>query len=861
MIRKLSLLVRLSVLSLLVTSLALTYTTSYAVAPTITDIADQTIDEDTDTGPLGFTVGDVETPVDELDVSGTSSNTALVPDANIVFGGSGASRTVTVTPLADQFGSATISLTVTDGNSETATDTFLLTVNAVNDAPTISDIPDQSTPEDTRIGPIGFTVGDVETPAASLTVSGTSSNQTLVPNANITFGGSGASRTVTVAPANNQSGITTITVNVSDGTDTSSDTFLLTVNAVNDAPTISDIPDQITSEDTSIGPIGFTVGDVETPAASLTVSGTSSNQTLVPNANITFGGSGASRTVTVAPAADQFGSTVITVTVSDGTDTANDIFGLTVNAVNDVPIADSKTAVVSEDNPTGILLTGSDAETCDLTFSILTGPTQGTLGAISNLACVSGAPNTDSATVTYTPNLNATGSESFTYGVNDGSVDSLAATVSITITASNDLPIADDKAISTSEDTPAGITLTGSDVESCELTFSIVSPPAKGSVGTPSNLGCATGTPNTDSANVTYTPDPNANGPDSFTYKVNDSTADSLTATVSLTINPINDPPTFVIGPNQIVEEDSGGKTVPNWATSISAGPPDEEISQTLTSFQLTNNNSGLFSVQPSLSLAGTLTFTPAANANGVANVTIVLQDSSSSTPPNDNTSDPQTFTITINPANDPPTALADPYDVEYNTLLDVDPQDGVLQNDQDVDGDSLTAELVKAPSNGLLNLKSDGSFTYLPDPDFTGVDTFTYHAFDGEAISNQAEVEITVYDATTPTVDWISPLPDGKVYEVYNQIVTLKVEAIDDLAVGYVEFYWWDAAKEKNVMIGKVYSAPYQIKLDTSELNIEWNQTFAVAYDTSGNKSGRKFIWIFKLDDIWRLILPVISR
>ena len=93
---------------------------------------------------------------------------------------------------------------------------------------------------------------------------------------------------------------------------------MLTVNAVNDAPTITTIANQTTTVGTAVGPLAFTVGDVETAAGSLTVSGSSSNPTLVPNGNIVFGGSGANRTVTVTPAANQTGTATITVTVSDG---------------------------------------------------------------------------------------------------------------------------------------------------------------------------------------------------------------------------------------------------------------------------------------------------------------------------------------------------------------------------------------------------------------------------------------------------------------------------------------------------------------------------------------------------------------
>jgi hypothetical protein len=209
-------------------------------------------------------------------------------------------------------------------------DTFLLTVTSVNDAPTISNITDRTTNEDTGTGAIAFTIGDVETAAGSLTVTRASSNTTLVPTANIVLGGSGANRTVTVTPAVNQSGTATITVSVSDGSASTSATFLLTVNPVNDAPTISNITDQSIGVNSLTNSLPFTIGDIDTAAAALTVSGTSSNQALVPDGSIFFSGSGASRTVTVVPETNRFGTVTISVSVSDGLLTGTDTFVVTV---------------------------------------------------------------------------------------------------------------------------------------------------------------------------------------------------------------------------------------------------------------------------------------------------------------------------------------------------------------------------------------------------------------------------------------------------------------------------------------------------------------------------------------------------
>ena len=198
--------------------------------PTISAIGAQVTNEDTATSAIAFTVGDAETAAGSLTVSGSSSNTVLVPNGNMVFGGSGANRTVTVTPAANQNGTAQITVTVSDGQVSTAT-AFTVTVNAVNDAPTITAIANQTTTVGTVVGPLAFTVGDVETAAGSLTVSGSSSNTVLVPDGSIVLGGSGANRTVTLTPAGTQTGTTQITVTVSDGQVSTATSFTLTLNA------------------------------------------------------------------------------------------------------------------------------------------------------------------------------------------------------------------------------------------------------------------------------------------------------------------------------------------------------------------------------------------------------------------------------------------------------------------------------------------------------------------------------------------------------------------------------------------------------------------------------------------------------
>ena len=200
----------------------------------------------------------------------------------------------------------------------------------VNSPPTISPLAPQSTPESTVLGPLAFTVGDVETDPALLTVTAASSNPTLLPAGNIVLAGTGAARTVTVTPATALSGQATVTLTVSDGTTSSSSSFLLTVGSANTPPTLSGIGPQTSPLNTVIGPLSLTVGDLETPVENLTLAAASSNPALLPAANIVFGGSGASRTVTLTPLADQSGVGTVTLTVGDGQTTTSASFPVTV---------------------------------------------------------------------------------------------------------------------------------------------------------------------------------------------------------------------------------------------------------------------------------------------------------------------------------------------------------------------------------------------------------------------------------------------------------------------------------------------------------------------------------------------------
>jgi hypothetical protein len=222
-----------------------------------------------------------------------------------------------------------------------------------NTPPYISSIANQTIRVTQSIGPLSFTVLDAEDPATNLTVHATSSNPSVVSPANVLLDGTTSSRSVSVT-AGTQAGASAITIWVIDtGAKSNSTTFSVTVLPANIAPMISTVPPTNCLVDFGTPPIPFTIGDPETPAADLTVSGASANPTLLPNGNITFGGSDSNRTVTLTPAPGQIGVAPITLTVSDGTNVANSSFALMVTPSSSLIFLDSFSY------PNGSLLTNS----------------------------------------------------------------------------------------------------------------------------------------------------------------------------------------------------------------------------------------------------------------------------------------------------------------------------------------------------------------------------------------------------------------------------------------------------------------------------------------------------------------------
>jgi hypothetical protein len=206
---------------------------------------------------------------------------------------------------------------------------------------------------------------------------------------------------------------------------------------------------------------------------------------------------------------------------------------------------------------------------------------------------------------------------------------------------------------------------------------------------------------------------------------------------------------------------------------------------------------------------------------------------------------------VIISPVNDMPLPADDAYILSLETAVNgkelVIPNPGVLANDVDFDpGDVLVAQIVSQPGQGTVSLADDGGFVYTPPASFNGETTFTYQANDG--VSGMPAVVTITVDMIRPQVTWLSPVPDGGVYDVFSSRVTLQVNVSDNLQIDRVRFIWWDRVKSQWTELGIIHGPPYQLILDTSALYLEWNELRAVVYDAAGNSTISNRILLFRM-------------
>ena len=633
-------------------------------------------------------------------------------------------------PDADFAGQGGFSYSVIDGNGGEATGRVTVDVTGVNDAPRISGVPAsivvaEDDPIDFQLPPAAVRDSDGDT----LNVVMQLADGSPLPDW-LQFDGS----RLTGQPPTNFVGTLTLLLRADDGTATSTAPIALEILPINDAPVADgNVPDQVIRGGESFAFSISTAAFIDPDGDPLNFAMVLADGSALPDWIVSDG-----LNVSGMAPVDFEGPLSLVLIADDGRQSGFATFDL-VSLANAPPVVTNPvgTLVSPEDQPFSLSLPADMFDDPDSDTLLIT-------AALSDGSPLPAWLGFDGVSFTGMPPQNFNGSLVISVMASDGEL-SVSEAVTFTIEPVNDDPLAAGDAYSVDEDssltvTAMGVLINDSDVDGDTLTAFLVSDVSNGTL-----------TLNMD-GNFTYTPDSNFNGSDSFVYAAYDGSANSNAMTVNLTVSPVNDNPDAV--------DDSGFSTdyqTPLDIVTSTLLANDSDIdgnSLVVTSVQGATNGVVVLN-------GATVTFTPTNGYDGPASFTYTINDGNGG-------EGTATVTLAVNATqggNSGPVGVPDFYGVNEDEELAV-AAGGVLINDIDEEGNSLTAVLVNGPSNGALNFNSDGSFTYMPYADFNGSDLFSYRANDGALDGNITNVSITV----NPTNDSPDAANDGAYNVGYNQ-------------------------------------------------------------------------------------------
>jgi cysteine-rich repeat protein len=500
---------------------------------------------------------------------------------------------------------------------------------------------------------------------------------------------------VSYKPNLNYNGTDSLIYQVADGhSHTATATLRITVRPVNDRPSANH--DFLTVAQGQTGSIDVTANDTDPDGDPLTVT------SITRPANGTASLSG--RIVSYTSAATFTGQDSLQYTISDGhggTSTASLFVTVTAPTQDHPPIAVDDDLVTAEDTEGDVFVLGNDSDPDGdaLTVTAFSQPAHGSVAISAGFA-------------SYVPDADYNGLDSFTYTIADPSGATASATVHITVSPVDDAPVASDDATSLEEDTSATVDVVANDrdLDGDPLVVISVTQPTSGTVAIAS------------SREVTYTPNPNFAGSDSFTYTIADPSGETSTATVTVSVSPVNDPPVAVDDSATLLEDASVAIDV-----LANDSDPDRDPLMVASVTQPLNGSAAL--------LDGNLVlYTPAPNFHGTDTFSYTIVDPSGATAT-------AVVTLEVVSVNDPPIAVDDAASLDEDTSVTVD----VVANDRDVDHDPLAILSITQPAHGFAMAIDDHRITYVPAPDYNGPDALTYTISDGSGGTATAELALEV--------------------------------------------------------------------------------------------------------------------
>lgn len=591
---------------------------------------------------------------------------------------------LTYTPNANYNGSDMIIYHGIDASGAADVATIVITVLPVNDAPVVNGESITVIEDVLYSGNVATNDSDVETATLNYTLVTGPAHGTLLLNTNGTF---------TYTPASNYFGSDQF---IYKGTDAGSlfgqATVLINVTSVNDVPVVNNETVSGNEDTVLSGNVSSNDSDVETAQLNYTF-GSPSSGTFVGNTNGSF---------TYTPIANYNGTQTVTYTACDASAACTSgTLTLVVNALNDLPVAGNDVYTINEDQPLvgNLNSNDSDVEGQVLSYTLLTPALQGTLNLSSN------------GSFNYQPSPNYNGSESLSVQVCDTQMGCVTSTLNITINAVNDAPVVSNDNYSVNEEGTLNVSVAtnDTDVETTQLTYTIVTQVSVGSVSLSTN------------GQLTYTPPANYFGTQTFTYSACDNGSLCGMATVTIQVLNVNDAP--------VVASETFGMLM-NTMYSSSVATNDSDADGEVLSYTFSYTGEGLFVG----STNGSFNFTPNENQLGQVTVSYTACDAASACASG-------LLTINIALVNGSPLIVND----EEYMYQDFSLASTVSANDSDPDEHVITYTLVSDVSHGVLLFNSDGSFTYEPNALYIGSDSFEVMGCDifGACANSVTTIEI----------------------------------------------------------------------------------------------------------------------
>jgi hypothetical protein len=603
--------------------------------------------------------------IQTLTVTAASSNPALIPNPTVSYYSPNRTGSLTFNPALNANGSTTITVTVNDGGASNniVTRTFAVTVNAVNQSPTLNAIGNVSINENASIQTVslsGISSGAANE-AQTLTVIATSSNPTLIPNPAISYSSPNSTGSLTFNPALNANGSATVTVTVNDGgasNNVVTQIFTVTVNPVNQTPTLNAIANLTINENAGLQTVNLS--GISSGAAnevqSLTVTAASSNPALIPNPTVTYTSPNSTGSLIFTPGANVSGTTTVNVNVNDGGASNNIVtktFTVTINSVNQTP----------------------------------------TLNAIGNLTINENAG-------LQTVNIS---------GISSGAANEVQ-TLAVTATSSNPTLIPNP-------------------------TVTYTSPNSTGS--------------------LTFTPAANVSGTATVNVNVNDGGASNniVTKIFTVTINSVNQTPTLNAIGNLTINENAGLQTVN--LSGISSGAANEVQILAVTA---ASSNPDLIPnptvTYTSPNTTGSLSFTPAANASGTAVITVTVNNGGLS-----NNIVTQSFTVSANAVSQAPTlnplndlTVVQGSSKQTTSLAGI--SSGLTNTTPNVTISAISSntKLIPTPTISYISPNSTGTLSFRPAFSTTGTSVIAVTINNGQSANNTITRQFTITIVTTAT-------------------------------------------------------------------------------------------------------------